>query len=648
MFTDMVGSTAAAQTNEADALKLRDEQEKIVRPLLTLHLGRQVKSMGDGFLVVFDSALRAVECAVDIQDHLQARNSRPGVVPIRLRVGVHLGDVEVRAGDILGDSVNVASRIEPLAEPGGICISESVFVQVQNKIINRFEKLEQKELKGLLFPVKVYRVHLAPALRGSSSAGTILGRLDKNRIVVLPFVSMSSDPNDGYFADGLTEELITSLSLVKGLKVIARTSAMSYKNKEKHVSEIGKELSVGTVVEGSVRRAASRVRVTVQVIDVATEEHLWAEKYDRDLDDIFAVQSAIADSVARSLPGSLPTEKPVVPTLEGTEDPQAYMLFLQGQSLMYEREEGPLRQSLGFFEQAIERDPVFSRVYVGMARCYCQLGNYGLIPFSEGIERGKAAVQKALAMSPDLAEAHWVLALLSYMADDLVATEAEARKALQLKPNLAEGYGMLSDLEAERGNLRDAVSNMEAAYQLDPLSPLVTMRIGRFYFYAGREQEALEHWKKTVNINPIGTYRSMTDYYMTKGDLEKAESIVQELERIAPTNMYTLLNRGYLAALKGDKPTAMRTIAKLGTHEQGNATSSLAGYIYLAMGDVDKFFEYMFAAAKGHYLDTIDLMYSPLFAEVRKDPRLKQIVESVGSTLPTTQQELSLIMHRPS
>jgi len=637
MFTDMVGFTASTQTDEASALKLLREQERLVRPLLKTHKGREIKSTGDGFLVEFDSALRAIQCAIDIHRHLRERNSKPGCTPIRLRIGIHLGDVEERAGDIFGDSVNLAARIHPLAEPGGICISESVFIQVRNKIPNRCEKLESKSLKGVMFPMDVYRVHLAWAPGVPSSTGTGPSGLDKSRIAVLPFVSMSPDPNDEYFADGLTEELIASLSLVRGLKVIARTSAMSYKNKEKHVSEIGKELGVGTVVEGSVRKAANRIRVTVQVIDVATEEHLWASQYDDRLDDIFAVQSDIATKVAGSLPSNLAVATPPLPFPKETPDVQAYMYFLQGQALVYRRDEESVRQALRFFEQAVERDPSFARAYAATARSYLALCLANVIPLSEAAKHARTALEKARSISPDLAEAHATLASLSYTVDDPIeAVEKELKTALDLNPNLADAWVSLGLVEASKGDARSWVSHCELAYQLDPLSHATIRWLGLAYFYAGRGEDALEHWKRTIHLDPIDTYRQLTDYYLSKGDLENADAMVKELERIAPTNPFAYLNRGHLAALRGDKTTAMEMIAKLEpTREAGYIRSIYAGYIYLALGDVDKFFEYMFSAAKDHTLDDKDMMYSPLFAEVRKDPRMEQLLTPFGRRLPT-------------
>lgn len=627
MFTDMVGSTAAAQSNEAEALRLRDEHEEIVRPVFSAHGGRVVKSMGDGFLVVFDSALRAVQCALDVQHRLHTRNSQAGIPAIRLRIGIHLGDVEERAGDIFGDAVNVAARTEPLAEPGGICISGSVFTQVRNKVPNPIEKMEPRALKGVIFPMDLYRVRVAGAAPEPPPAASGPGQLDQSRIAILPFVSMSPDPSDEYFADGLTDELITNLSLVKGLRVIARTSAMTYKNKGKRVSEIGRELGVGTIVEGSVRKAANRIRVTVQVIDVATEEHLWATRYDRDLDDIFAVQTDIATKVTASLPGALPRSGPPGPPRAGTADTQAYLWYLQGQALVWSTIEAPLRQSLGFFQRAIEKDPMFARAYAGAARAYVRLGEHDVIPWSEAIQRVREAAEKALSINPDLAEAHLMLGQACFMADDFGGTEREARRAVELNPNLAEAHTLLGELAGVVGDLPGYVRHLEEAYRLDPQSVYTIRVIGMAYLYAGREKEALDSWTRTRHIDPMSAHRGMFHYHVVHRDLPAADSEVKEIERIAPTSVLAKLYRGYLAAIMGDPSTTRRMIANLeGTRSQGSAQSLYAGYLYLALGEIDRFFEYMVACAKDRTIAVTTLRYSPLLAAARKDPRFEQLL----------------------
>src|SRR5438093_766744 len=294
MFTDMVGYTALGQTNETLSLALVNEQRKLIRPILIKHNGREVKTIGDSFLVAFSSALDAVRCAYDIQRITREFNiSLPEARKLHLRIGVHLGDVVESQGDISGDAVNVASRIEQLAEDGGVCLTRQVYDHVQNKFELPLNSLGLRSLKNVNAPVEVFKIEM-PWHEERAPQPT---QFDMNRIAVLPFVNMSPDHGDEYFADGITEELIDRLSQLSELRVIARTSMMIYKRKEKKASEIAKELRVGSLIEGSVRKAGNRIRITVQLIDGGTEEHLWSSRYDKDLDDVFAIQSDIAERV---------------------------------------------------------------------------------------------------------------------------------------------------------------------------------------------------------------------------------------------------------------------------------------------------------------------------------------------------------------
>ncbi len=548
MFTDTVGFTASTQANEGHTLELLRQQADLLRPLVSLHQGREIKSTGDGFLVEFDSALKAVQCAVNIQRRIHERNSEGGQTPIRIRIGVHLGDVVQNGADILGDAVNLAARIEPLAEPGGVCVSGAVYEQVRTKVTDRFEKLEPKALKGVDVPIEIYRVVPSWEVVAADNANDPSHLPDKTRIAVLPFANISPDPNDEYFADGLTEELIANLSLVPGLKVIARTSVLGYKKGEKKVAAIGKELGVGTVVEGSVRRAANKIRVTVQVIDVATEEHLWTAKYDDDLDDIFAVQSEIATKVAASLPGSLNKSQAPVPELERPKETQAYLSYLQGQALIWRNDEPSLRKSLEHFKKAIEDDPTFARAYAGLARVYINLGNEGYLTWTGAIEMGQATAERASKLDPELAEAHVLLGELAFMADaPAEILDHELRRALELNPSLAQAHSLLSSLAGSFGIVESYILQADEAYRLDPLSPPMIQRQGEAYFNSGRPEEALAHWKKHVESDPIDAYRGMAEYYLLKGDFPQAELMVRELEQVAPNSDPAILCRGFLA-----------------------------------------------------------------------------------------------------
>jgi adenylate cyclase len=632
MFTDTVGFTASAQANEGRTLDLLRQQSELLRPLVALHQGREIKSTGDGFLVEFDSALKAVQCAVNIQRRIYERNSEGGHSPIRVRIGVHLGDVVQNGSDILGDAVNLAARIEPLADPGGVCVSGAVYEQVRTKVTDRFEKLEPKALKGVVLPMEVYRVVPSWEGGGANDNEDGLHPPDKTRVAVLPFANISPDPNDEYFADGLTEELIANLSLVPGLKVIARTSVLGYKKGEKKVATIGKELGVGTVVEGSVRRAANKIRVTVQVIDVATEEHLWTAKYDDDLDDIFAVQGEIATKVATSLPGSLTKTPTLVPELERPKETQAYLSYLQGQALIWRTDEPSLRKSLEQFQKALESDPTFARAYAGLARAYINLGTEGYLTWTGAIEMGQAAAERASKLDPDLAEAHVLLAELAFMADaPAEILDRELRRALELNSNVAQAHSILGSLAGSFGIIETYILQSEEAYRLDPLSPPMIRRQGEACFNSGRYEEALAHWRKHIESDPIDAYHGLADYYMLKGDFAQAESAVQELERVAPNSDPALLCRGFLAALQGDRDTAVRVIAKIDElFKKGTSRQSSIGYIYYALGDLDRYFEYMTASAKNHTLQAVKVRLSPLLAAARRDPRFVMLVIQAG------------------
>jgi len=295
MFTDTVGFTGLGQRNEGLMMELLNEQRRLVRPFFEKNRGREVKTTGDGFLVEFSSALDAVRCALDIQGALKEENSkRTEEKSIIVRIGIHLGDVIHTGDDVAGDAVNVASRVEPIAPPGGICVTSQVYASVVNKVECQFESLGTPALKNVATPVEVYGIvgYGAQMTRPPPARG-----LPKDRVAVLPFVNISPDPADEYFADGITEEMISSLSRTKGLRVIARASVIKYRATAKSVSDIGRELNVGSVLEGSVRKAGDTIRITAQLVETSNEETVWSQDYDRKIEDVFAIQIEVAQRV---------------------------------------------------------------------------------------------------------------------------------------------------------------------------------------------------------------------------------------------------------------------------------------------------------------------------------------------------------------
>jgi len=632
MFTDLVGFTRLAQRDEAEALRLRKEHQLLVRPLFAAHGGREVKTMGDGFLVEFPSAVESVRCAVKIQETVAQRNALPSSKePIVLRVGIHVGDVVEEGDDIVGDAVNVASRIEPLAEPGGICVSGSVFDQVRNKLSLPIEKVGSRELKNVEFPVDIYRVVLGgDTTRPRPPASETTSNL---RLAVLPFASMSPDANDEYFADGLTDELITQASRIPSLRVVARTSVLRYKDSSKSLRDVAQDLGVRLALEGSVRKAGNRVRITVKLVDTSSEEHLWSSTYDRPLDDIFAIQDDISGQIATSISAHISRHRggpspPLAPAAPDTQDMEAYASFLHGRKLLSEKgSEKTIRQALTFFEASVRRDPQFARARVGIAECALWLGGEGAMPYLDSVERSREELAKALEKNDGLAEAHSVLAGLLLGSDDLRGSESEARRAMELNPSLSDPYRWLAQIAAGEGKMDETVRLLEAAQRLDPVDINVLSFLGRAYVYAGREADALAHWDRTKPLIPFRTNAHLAEYYLGLPDYAKAEEAIREMERLRPESAWTETYRGFLAARQGNVEVARRAIDRLERRAQnGELTVFLAGFVHFALDERDAFVACMEQAFQLHALPLLELVYSRVFEPARSDSRILDLL----------------------
>src|SRR5262245_5726501 len=409
MFTDMVGYSALAQRNEALALELLEEHRRLLRPIFPQFNGREVETAGDAFLVEFASALEATRCAVEIQRVLSERNQvQPTERHIRLRIGIHVGDVVHKDRKVMGDAVNIAARIEPLAEQGGICVTRAVFEQIENKVPQKLIPLSKPELKNISANVEVYKLVLGGAVMSesasksrkllavlvlfvvtlnavlflkfglyrneseSSSANAVrtsltnasgaapaaTGTADQKSIAVLPFVTISPDKDNEYFSDGITEEILNALARTPGLRVAARTSAFSFKGKNESVQRIGEALKVGVVLEGSVRRAGNQLRITAQLINVADGFHLWSDTFDRKAEDVFAIQTEVAQRVQEALKVKLLAGTAAM--VVGTDNLEAYDLYLRGRELWNKRTGADIQRAGGLFQQAAEKDPGFA------------------------------------------------------------------------------------------------------------------------------------------------------------------------------------------------------------------------------------------------------------------------------------------------
>jgi adenylate cyclase len=627
MFTDMVGYSAAAQTDEKSTLALREEQEELVRSILAAHQGREVKSTGDGFLIEFESALKATECAVGIQRRIHERNLKSGIPPIRLRIGIHLGDVEQRGADIFGDAVNIAARIEPVAEPGGICISGAVYEQVRNKIPDRLEKLPPTALKGLQSPIDLYRVALPWTARESP-----LHRTGPAGIAILPFTNISPDPKDEYFADGLTEELISVLSRLRDLRVISRTSVMLYKATPKSASQIGAELGVGSLLEGSVRKAGSRLRITAQLIDARSDQHVWAKTFDRELDDIFAVQAEIATEVAAALQAELrPPEKA---RIEGRPPvrSESYLAYLRGRTQMRSRTRDSLEAAKGQFELAISIDDRNAAAHARLADVTRQLGHHHAGAASTWDETRRRHAKRAIELDPNLAEAHATLATTLMDDFDYVQAEKEFKVAFELNPSDSLTHFQYAIcLEAE-GRGDDALQEYDLAQAADPLWPMNLAFSAELLIWLGRPDEALARIQKIGELEPDGVryHGGLADYFIAKSEIEKALSEIRRVEELETETGIDWLTRAWYLVTAGKKEEARALLRSHETSSEMLYTPLNVALFYAQLGDLDDFIRLSEKAIELHAFNAERILIDRRLEHARNDPRFQALLQKVN------------------
>jgi len=632
MFTDMVGYTALGQRNESLSLALVEEQRKVIRPVLVRHNGREVKTMGDAFLVEFPNAVDAVRCAYDIQRAVREFNlSLESDKRVHLRIGVHVGEVVESQGDIFGDAVNVASRIEPLAEDGGVCVTSHVYDFVRGKVDLPLTSVGPKALKNLNAPMEVYKMVMPWEL---STHHTEPVHLPPKRIAVLPFVNISPDPNDEYFADGLTEEMISRLSRLRGLDVIARTSVMNYKSKEKNVAQIGKELGAGSLLEGSVRKAGERIRVTVQLIDSNTEGHLWAENYDRDLGDIFGVQSDVAEQVAGHLELQLLPQVKSDIERKPTENVEAYSLYLRGLQYTHEDKADQKKKAFRYFEQSIQLDPNFSLAYLEAAREYFTFGNMGYMPPKEAYEKGEAMLAKAQQLEPNSPDVLVTIATKKVGNYEWSDAEALLRKAIESSPSNAAAHSNRAFVLNVMGRFDESQSESVKSTNLDPLHP----NWGRCaaLYYQRRYDDAIAEALGFLNREPESfNARTFLAYaYLAKSMFEEAISEIKKNVELAagdPTN-WSMADLALIYTKSGRKEQATKILEQLQALAQERyVPPDVIAVIQWGLGNGDKALVLFEKAYEDRSISWIQwLGVDPLFDDLRTDERFTLFLRKVG------------------
>jgi len=633
MFTDTVGYTSSTQSNEARTLESLRQQEKLVRPLFAAHQGREIKSTGDGFLVEFDSALKATQCAVEIQRRIFERNSEGNSAPLQIRIGIHLGDIVRRGKDILGDAVNIAARIEPLAEPGGICVSAAVREQVWNKIPDRLEKLAPATLKGLEGQMEIYRVVL-PGVGGDAPPAISA----TNRLAVLPLANISPDPKDEYFADGLTEELTGALSKIRELRVVARTSVGQYKATSKTVSQIGAELGVASVLEGSVRKSGNRLRITLQLINVGTQEHIWAESYDRELDDVFAIQTDIAERTAGALRLELIQSARDAIHRGPTSDLGAYDLYLRGlaaQRAFYGdfsvASESEIKRC---FEGAIRKDPHFSRAYSELANSLIAAAGV-TASGTKYFPRARELVARALELDPRSPEAHVARGNVACQADkDWQRAEAEYREAIAGNPNLDQAHGWYGILLAVLQRFPEARREIDTFVNLDPIADAPRRWVFILNHLSGETEAEFAHANACLEKFPSSTWPHISLGLLSANRGETKEAGRQLDLAHAASGFMGLVRTATLPRIGRERETRAVLERWGGSLRKTYVPMTWLAALHSTLGEKEEALEWL---ERDFRRDERALWFDyqwEHFDPIRKDPRFKSMLRTMG--LPVT------------
>ena len=672
MFIDMVGYTAMMQKDERKTQDLVKRHRELIKPLVVKYSGEVLRYVGDGTLCTFRSAIEAVNCAIGIQNALIDKHE------LNVRIGIHIGDIVFEGDDIYGDGVNVASRLEPLAESGGVCISERVYDDIRNQSNMDAKFLGEKVLKNVDRPVKIYcltgeGLKVAKSFEKNSAPGetpaseksfsrkyvyagaslmvlllVALWNLpffssgdmaleasgEIRSIAVLPLDNLSNDPQLEYFSDGMTEALISTLAQIRSLKVISRTSVMQYKGVRKSLPEIAKELNVDAILEGSVMHAGGEVRITVQLIRASTDEHLWANDYTDKLENVLSLQGRIAQEIAREIKLTLSPGEELKLSSNNKINVEAYEAFLRGKHFWNKRSGEDIQKALKYFEEAVNIDPLYALAHVGIAESYLLLHQYVGTPSSETYPRGRAAALKALEIDPNLGEAHIAIAYaLTEHFWDWAAAEAEYKKGLELSPNYATGHQWYAEYLNYMGRHDEAKIEIKLARELDPLSKVISQIEAFTYEWSGDIETTRRLYDKNIELYPeFGGIVANAAYffYWSVGEEEKASELLLKAIEIGKSPD-ELINATKQAA----KQSGFKGIIKVWNDfipVQALGNVNFIARNYYLLGEYDKSLDWLELAMEKRDFGMILVYHNPLYSDpvFRSNPRFQAIFEKMN------------------
>jgi len=672
MFTDMVGYSALANRSEREALALLDEHNRLLRPLFAAHGGVEINTTGDGFHVEFSSALDAVRCAIEIQETLHERNRVGAGTPIFIRIGIHLGDVEARDDDIYGDVVNIAARLEPLAAPGGICISEQVYASVGKAIDCGFLREDAPPLKNIKDKIDVYHVDLpwagkfeAPAKRadfalrrervrrlafwlalGLVAVGLAVELWQLSRpedaagsaprtIAVLPFRRLGNAAmGEEYLGIGLADALITKLSNVRQIIVRPTNSVLKYDLPEQDALAAAREQKADAVLSGTIQRAGDKIRIAVQLVNTADGTPLWAGTFDEKFSDIFEVQDAISEHVATSLVHRLSNSEKHNLGRRYTDNVEAYEFYLRGRYQWTRFNEEGLDRALDFFNRAIAKDPNYALAYAGLSDVFGVRAALGLAKPNEVWGEARKFADKAVALDDSLAEAHNSLAAERLLfAYDWTAAKRELERALEINPNLPPTLSLYSYYLQTRGRLDDAIAAVKRGLAIEPLSTLSNIDLASALYYAGRYDEAIATWSRAIEIDPkvnegwLINVQALERQGKHKAAIDEADKSISIVGRTP----FALSALGYALASAGRREEALIIADELSaTWKQKYFPPTMLALLYAGLDDRNRAFGWLDTAYEHRDPQLIWLGVEPQFMPLRRDPRWVTHIERLN------------------
>ncbi|HKY60272.1 MAG TPA: adenylate/guanylate cyclase domain-containing protein [Gemmatimonadota bacterium] len=644
-FADIAGYTELSTKDEDHAVTLVELLQEAAREAVRAENGRIVKHVGDAVLAEFQSTTGAVRAALELKSRFAQAAGLSGRGPGVLRIGVHVGEVVPSSeGDVYGEGVNVASRLQECAAPGEVWVTEDVWRQIRQRADLRFEPRGEQLFKGFTAPILVYAVMAetrAPSPSGESSVGDGSGSPSAS-IAVLPFTNMSASAENEFFSDGVTEEILTTLARVEGLKVISRTSVMRYKGTAKPLPQIGRELGVANLLEGSVRQAGRRVRITAQLIDARTDQHLWAERYDRELEDIFAIQSDVAQKIVEALKGKLTSRERARITDRPTTNVEAYEWYLKGRFLMARRTSESFRQAMTAIEKSLEMDSEYARAWSALAALWSLMPYYTGATVAESATRTREAAERALELDPALAEPHAALGAAALSEWKWDEAGREYRKAIELAPSSSIAHQWYGNYLMFRGRPDDAIASHRRAVELDPLSLPARMAYGSAYYFADRFEEALAIHREVLELDPgyAPEYVNLAGVLIQLGRFEEAIEAMEMAAKLDPDQ----IPREWVAELRegyergGERGFREAYVEGLRPQEGAWARDFNLAAGLANLGRTDEALALLEKVVDEHQPISVQLGVQPSFDVLMDDPRFQILLERVGVGAGTSEE----------